>query len=80
MWESQNMWKCANDMLMMQTDELCWMMSQNELHKMMSQMSHLKTIIQINCTIEWHETGHEWDDVMDKNQNIMAPGNSWKYN
>ena len=36
---------------------------------MMSQMSHMKSITQINCTIESHEMGHVWDDVMHKIQN-----------
>ena len=32
----------------------------------MSQISHMKSITQINCTIESHEMGHMWDDVMYK--------------
>ena len=46
---------------------------------MMSQTSHTKSITQINYTIESHEMGHMWDDVMHKIQIIMAPGNSWNY-
>ena len=46
---------------------------------MVSQTSHMKSIALINCTIESHETGHEWDDVMHKIQNLTAPWNVWKY-
>ena len=46
---------------------------------MMSQMSHMKSITEINCTIESHETDHEWDDIPYKIQKFMAPGNLWKY-
>ena len=37
---------------------------------MTSQMSQMKSITQINHTIESHKTGHEWDDVMHKIQKI----------
>ena len=46
---------------------------------MTSQMSHTKSIAQINCTIESHKTGHKWDDIMHKNQKFMALRNLWRY-
>ena len=39
----------------------------------------MKTVTQINHTIESYKTGHEWDDVKYKDQKSMAPGNTWKY-
>ena len=41
---------------------------------MISQTSHTKAITQINHTIESHETGHEWDDVMHKIQKLQLQG------
>ena len=41
---------------------------------MMSQMSHMKAITQINHTIESHETGHKWDDIMYKIQKSWLLG------
>ena len=41
---------------------------------MMSQMSHIETITQINCTIESHETSHDLDDIMYKIQKSWLPG------
>ena len=35
----------------------------------------MKSITQINHTIESHEMGHEWDDVMHKIQKFTAPRN-----
>ena len=46
---------------------------------MTSQMSHTKSIAQINCTIESHKTGHVWDDVMHQIQKPIAPRSLWKY-
>ena len=48
---------------------------ENESHEMTSQMSHTKSITQINHTIESHKMGHKWDDVTHKIQKITAPGN-----
>ena len=47
---------------------------------MMSQMSHMKTSVQIICTIELHETSHELDDISYMIQKSIALGNLWKYN
>ena len=33
---------------------------------MMSQMSHMKSITQVNHTIESHEMGHMWDNILHK--------------
>ena len=41
---------------------------------MTSQMSHMKTIAQINCTIESHDTSLELDDVMHKIQKSWLLG------
>ena len=32
------------------------------------------TMAQINCTPESHETGHKWDDIMNKNGKSWSPG------
>ena len=39
-------------------------------------MSQIKTITQINHTIESHETGHEWDDITYKIQKFTG---SWEF-
>ena len=40
----------------------------------MSQMSHTRSIAQINHTIESHKMGHKWDDIMHKIQKSWLPG------
>ena len=41
---------------------------------MMSHMSHMKSITQINHTIESHKMGHDWDDIMHKIRKSWLPG------
>ena len=70
---------CANDMQRRQTDESQWMTSQELITQDDATNKSHKTITQINCRTESHETGHEWDDVMNKIGKIMVPANAWKY-